>query len=127
VRNAALSIVDVEISGAAQAAVDFTGAPAAELIGSDIHENLGAALAIRSSASPRIVHNSFARNGLGEPATPPLVIEPGARPELRRNLFHGFDGDVLSELDPEWRQRVLHDNVFPGTQKPRPSSTGPRR
>ncbi|MGE5836220.1 MAG: protein phosphatase 2C domain-containing protein, partial [Acidobacteriota bacterium] len=68
VRGAALSIVNVEIIGAARAALDISGGNAV-VIGSDIRDNPGMALAVRSDASPRVTHNLFSRNGLSSAAT----------------------------------------------------------
>ena len=42
VRDAGISIVDVEIIGATRVAIDFSGGSAAGLVGSDIHDNPGA-------------------------------------------------------------------------------------
>src|SRR4029078_2835822 len=63
VADSALSIVDVEISGATTVAIDFSDRSTGMLVGSDIRDNPGAALAIRARASPRIVHSAFVRNG----------------------------------------------------------------
>jgi hypothetical protein len=62
VRNAEVSVADVEISGAANVGVDVEAAAQLDLLGSDIHDNPGAALVVRSGAAPRLTHNTFARN-----------------------------------------------------------------
>ncbi len=49
-------------------AIDLDQMAGGGVAGSDIHDNPGPALAIRSGASPRIAHNVFARNGLSERA-----------------------------------------------------------
>jgi hypothetical protein len=116
VQNAGLTIVDVEISGATKAAVDFSGGRDAALIGSDIHENPGAAIAVRSGSAPRIAQNSFGRNGLSE-ASPSLVVEPGASPQVHRNLFHGISVDAFGVLDDASRQALMRGNLFVGAVK----------
>ena len=66
VTDSALSIVDVEIAGATTVAIDFSAGSTGMLVGSDIRDNPGAALAIRARASPRIAHSAFTRNGTSE-------------------------------------------------------------
>src|SRR5262249_43422837 len=58
-----LSVVDVEITGAALCAVDLRDAARLARLASHIHDNPGAALAIRGGASPRVNQNIFSRNG----------------------------------------------------------------
>ena len=125
VQNAGLTIVDVEISGATKAAVDFSGARDAALIGSEIHENPGAAIAVRSGSAPRIAQNSFGRNGLSE-ASQSLVVEPGASPRIHRNLFHGISVDAFGVLDQASRQALMRGNLFLSAATPRslPRDTG---
>ena len=52
VAASAVSIVDVEVSGATSAGVSFTGPTSASLVGSEIHDNPGAALTILAGARP---------------------------------------------------------------------------
>ena len=87
-RNAALSVVDVEITGATKAALDLAGA-GASLVGGDIHDNPGLGLVIRTGASPRIVHSAFTRNGTPEGIGPSFVVEAGAWPTFSNNWFAG--------------------------------------
>ena len=79
VTDSALSIVDVEITGATTVAIDFSDRSTGMLVGSDIRDNPGAALAIRAGASPRIAHSAFVRNGTSEHAPASVIIEPGPR------------------------------------------------
>ena len=82
VRDSGISIMDVEITGATRVAIDISGRSVAGLVGSDIHDNPGAALAIRAGATPRISQNTFARNSMSERALMPLIIERGAAPTV---------------------------------------------
>ena len=115
VRNASLSIVDVEITGATRAAVDFADGDGAGLVASDIHDNPGAALAIGSGASPRIAHNTFLRNGSAASSHGSLIIERGAVPRFQRNVFHGVRVDALGGLDEAARLALTRDNWFLGS------------
>ena len=87
-RDAAVSVVDVEITGATQAALDLGGA-GASLVGGDIHDNPGLGLVVRAGASPRIAHSAFARNGTPEGIGPSFVVEAGAWPTFSNNWFAG--------------------------------------
>jgi len=127
IRDAVLSVVDVEITGALDIAIDIGAGPGAVLIGSDIHDNPGAALTIRSGASPRVVHNVFARNGKSERAVASLVIENGARPELTGNFFQGINPDALATLNAAARAALGRHNWFPGVHEPGPFAPAPSK
>lgn len=107
-RNAAVSVVDVEITGATHAALDFGGA-GASLVGGDVHDNPGLGLVVRAGASPRIAHSAFARNGTPEGIGRSFVVEEGAVPTFSNNWFAGVhqQGDVspAAHSDPHRRGR----------------------
>jgi hypothetical protein len=113
VRNSDLSIVDVEVSGATTIAIDVGGVSRPSVVASDIHDNPGAALAIRSGAEARIVHNVFMRNGLSTHAAETIVIEAGARPQFSGNVFHGANRNAPGSSSEPWRPAFLRDNWFP--------------
>jgi len=130
VSDSALSIVDVEITGATTVGIDFSDGSTGLLIGSDIRDNPGAALAVRAGASPRIAHNALVRNGTSEHAPASVVIEPGASPLFYSNVFHGMTSDTFAALGEQSLQAMKRDNWFVGLPAPRPSSpraSGPRR
>jgi serine/threonine protein phosphatase PrpC len=122
VTGASVSILDVEVTGALTVAIDLSQTTGGGLTGSDIHDNPGAALAIRSGASPRISHNVFARNGLSERAQASLVIESGAEPSIVANVFQGVAPKVFQSLTDAARLSVMRENWFPDG----PSSGAPR-
>jgi serine/threonine protein phosphatase PrpC len=131
VMDSALTIVDVEIVGATTVAVDFSHGSTGALMGSDIRDNPGAALAIRAGASPRIAHNAFVRNGMSEHAATALIIEPGGAPAFHGNVFQGMPPDAFVAMGAQALQAMKRDNWFVGlpTAGPRPSSrpaSGPR-
>jgi serine/threonine protein phosphatase PrpC len=119
VEGSGVSIVDVEISGASTAAVSFAREAAGVLMGSDIHDNPGAALAISTGARLRITHNVFNRNGLSQNTPAAFTVEQGAVPVLQQNVFLGVRPDVFG-TDPTTRLRLEHDNWFiaHGTSRP---------
>jgi serine/threonine protein phosphatase PrpC len=114
VRDAALSIVDCEVTGAVKAALDL-GGTAAVVIGSDIHDNTGPALAIRPGAMPRVIHNVFFRNGLSTPQAAAIDIERGARPHLAGNVFEGLA--PIRVADESLRKSLQEDNWFVGNRR----------
>ena len=106
-RDAAVSVVDVEITGATQAALDLGGA-GASLVGGDIHDNPGLGLVVRAGASPRIAHSAFTRNGTPEGIGPSFVVEEGAWPSFSNNWFAGAhaQADAASPLRPGSHRRA---------------------
>ena len=118
VRGAAVSIVNVEIVGAARAALDISGGNAV-VIGSDIRDNPGMALAVRSDASPHVTHNLFSRNGLSSAATAAVLIESGAQPTLVSNVFEDLASRIIA-TDERVRGPILRSNWFVGSRRPVP-------
>ncbi len=112
VRNSALAIVDVEITGATRVAIAFSDRSAAGMVGSSVHDNPGAALSIASGASPRIAHNAFGRNGTAAPGAAALLVEPDTRPQFVSNVFHGMTAYGFAGLDDTARATLTRDNWF---------------
>jgi hypothetical protein len=128
IKSAHVSIVDVEIAGALTVAIDLTQMTGGGVTGSDIHDNPGPALAIRSGASPRIAHNVFARNGLSERARAPLIIEKDAEPSIVGNVFQGVTPKVFLSLGDSARLSIMRENWFPDGPVPRTTTpASPRR
>jgi hypothetical protein len=111
VERAELSIVDVEITGAGQAAVEFSGG-GSSLVASDIRDNPGIAIAVRDGARPRISHNTLARNAMADGATAPLVVERGTLPEFVSNVFMTLNPGSFTTLDAEAFASLRQDNWF---------------
>jgi serine/threonine protein phosphatase PrpC len=129
VTASALSIVDVEIIGATTAGIDFSDGGSASLVGSEIHDNPGAAIVIRAGATPRITHNVFRRNGMSEQAPASFIIENGAGPLFRRNVFVGLSPDAFA-LGEAARALFKSENWFLPLREltpPRRSGSGPSR
>ena len=71
----------------------------ARLVGSEIHDNPGTALAIRAGAAPVITQNVFRRNGMSQRTSGTFIIEKGATPLFQRNVFLGVGPDVFTAFD----------------------------
>jgi hypothetical protein len=112
VAGSGLSIVDVDISGAATAAISFARDASATLVGSEIRDNPGAALTIAAGATPRITHSVFGRNGMSPRTPATFVIEKGAMPLFQRNVFLGIRPDVFATMEEAPRLALARDNWF---------------
>jgi hypothetical protein len=107
-----VSLVDVEVSGATTAAISFAGAMTPRLVGSEIHDNPGTALAVASGAAPVITQNVFRRNGMSQRISGTFTIEKGAAPLFERNIFIGVTPDVFTALDQLGRAKLKTENWF---------------
>jgi hypothetical protein len=112
VSGTGLSLVDIEVSGAAMTAISFARDAKATLVGSEIHDNPGTALAVAPGASPRIAHSTFGRNGTSQRTATAFAIEKGATPLFERNVFIGVRSDVFTTLDQTSRLSLTRDNWF---------------
>jgi hypothetical protein len=112
VAGSGLTLVDIEVTGAATAAITFARDSVATLVGSDIHGNPGAALDIGEGASPRILHSVFRGNGLSQHTPATFAIGRGAAPLFDGNVFVGVRPGAFSRLDEAARLRLHADNWF---------------
>jgi hypothetical protein len=123
VDDAAILLVDVEITGASRAGVEFGGPRTASLLGSRIHDNPGVAVMINRSAAPRIAHNTFHRNRTAIETDHPGA-EEGPSPSLHDNVFVGLGSDAVAAMERTTRLSLSGHNWFipppPPVRTPRP-------
>jgi hypothetical protein len=112
VKNSEVSITDVEVTGAANVAIDISDMSRATIVASEVHDNPGAALAIRSALPTRIAHNIFARNGKSERVQGSFIIDDNAEPRFSGNIFHGVGEDAFARLHEALRATLRRDNVL---------------
>jgi serine/threonine protein phosphatase PrpC len=112
VADSNVSIFDVEVSGATTAAISFAGAMTARLVGSEIHDNPGTALAVGAGAAPVITQNVFRRNGMSQRTSGTFTIEHGAAPLFQRNVFVGVGPEVFTAFDQLGRAKLKSENWF---------------
>ena len=112
VKNSEVSITDVEVTGAANVAIDIGDMSRASIVASEVHDNPGAALAIRSALPTRIAHNIFARNGKSERVRGSFIIDDNAEPRFSGNIFHGVGEDAFARLHEALRATLRRDNFF---------------
>ncbi|HEY9325576.1 MAG TPA: hypothetical protein VIS26_03310 [Candidatus Limnocylindria bacterium] len=126
IRGSQASLVDIEVTGAVHAAIVIDGTSFATILASDIHDNPGVALTIRS-ASPRIAHNVFMRNGTSERIHRSFIIDEGADPHFTGNIFEDLRRDALGDPSGGGPERFGDDNWFADLQDVRaPSAMVPR-
>ena len=111
VQDSSISIVDVAITGATLAAVEFAGEGASSLMASDLRDNSGSALVVRGGHAPYVSHNTFARNGRPDRTAPPVVIGKGA-PVFTSNSFVGMTPGSFVTLDSAAQAALVRDNSF---------------
>jgi serine/threonine protein phosphatase PrpC len=119
-RDASVRLVDLEVTGATAAALDLGVGDDVGLVGSDIHDNAGAAVVAGAGATPRFAHNRFASNGSAAGAVSPFVIDATARPVFIRNTFDGLVASLFPGVEVSTRQSLQADNWFANVQPQRP-------
>ncbi len=128
-RDAGVRLVDLDVSGAATAGLDLGAGDGLIVVASDIHDNPGNAIVLRTGSAARVANNVFSRNAAAERSTAAVVIEAGAMPVWMHNVFNGLAPSAITGLNDAARTAVGRDNWFvvstpPAT--PRPSSRGGR-
>jgi serine/threonine protein phosphatase PrpC len=124
VQQSDLVMIDLEIQGARGSAVIFGAGASGTLLASDLRDNPGIALDIRSGATPRILSNTFTRNATGR-STGTIIAEPGAKPLIEKNVFVGVTAQsVALALGPQG-QAVIANNWF--VPAPRATPRGGRQ
>jgi serine/threonine protein phosphatase PrpC len=128
VRNATVALIDLEVAGARNAAVEYIGSKGGSIVAGSFHDNPGAAIVVRRGASPRIAHNAFVRNATSERAPGMLVVETDAHPVIIANVFYNLRPDAVTVPSGEF-PTLARDNWFiPGAdvQPPRRDGRGRR-
>lgn len=110
-RASQASLVDIEITGAANAAIVVDGMSVATILASDVHDNPGAALTVRAAAA-RLAHNVFMRNGTSERVRRPFIIDEGANPVVTGNVFQDVSRETFRDLSDAARAMLSRDNWF---------------
>jgi hypothetical protein len=127
IKDAELSVSDVEVTGAAAVAIDVSPSGRVDVVGSDIRDNPGTALAIRAGATARIAHNVFFRNGTSGRVPALVMVEGTARPEFSANVFQGVTLQMFGELAEASRAALTRDNWFVEGPDSRPAAAAAPR
>jgi hypothetical protein len=125
IQDSELSVIDADISGAVNVAIDIAGISHVSVMASDVHDNPGAAFAVRSGASARITHNVFQRNGVSPYAPTPVILGENADLSFAANVFYGISPAAFHSLSEPVRAALTRDNWFLDAHVPR--SAAPTR
>jgi len=126
VMDSAVSIGDVEVTGATIAGVVFAEAGrSSSFVGGDIHDNAGTGLVVDAGAAPRIMNTVFSRNGTSEHSQAALRIHLGANPTFQKNTFVGMTSHEFDGLSEQARRVLLLDNFFLPHPNSTPAATSP--
>ena len=110
--GSSVSLSQLSISGATRAAIDVGRRSQAAVTASDILENAGAAVAVRSGGEAMLSHNVFSRNGAAGGGKP-FVVEGGSTAQFMANVLQGIGPDaVLTHDNPDARGALARDNWF---------------
>jgi hypothetical protein len=116
--NSLVRLVDLEVSGATVSALDVAAGGEIALIGSQIHDNPGSAVVVRTAATPRLTQNVFERNASSERAPAAFVIERDARPVWLRNVFQDIGPEAIAGTDEALRSSLVQGNWFLAVRPP---------
>jgi hypothetical protein len=121
-----VSLSQLSITGATGAAIDIGRRSQAAVTASDILENAGAAVAIRSGGEAMLSHNVFSKNGAGT-GNKPFVVEGGSTAQFVGNVFQGIGPEAVVALDnPDARAALARSNWFVDTRPARSSRPAAR-
>jgi serine/threonine protein phosphatase PrpC len=104
--GSSIDIVDVEISGASQAAVRFSEDARGALRAGFLHDNPGCGILIEGRSMPRVAGNRAVGNGTA------FRISPDAKPTLENNVLIGNDSEVMGALTREDQAALRAKNFF---------------
>jgi hypothetical protein len=110
-RDSELRIAEMKISGAARAAIEAGRASRVRVVASEIHDNPGAALAVRAGAAATITHNVFSRNGTAGASARALAIDESSDATFTSNVFVGSTASVFTGSG-DARAAFARDNFF---------------
>jgi serine/threonine protein phosphatase PrpC len=91
-----LSMSDVEVTGAAGVAIDIGRGSRVRLVGGDIRDNPGGAVAVRAGGEALISHSAFEQNATAAGNRKPLVIEAQGSAQFVANVFVGSTPAIFS-------------------------------
>lgn len=110
-RASPTALVDIEVTGAADAAVVVDGTSFAAVLPSDVHDHPGAALTIRS-ASARLARNVCMRNRTSERVRRSFIIDDGASLLFTGNVFPDVSRDRVDDSRDGARAVAARDHRF---------------
>ena len=121
VRNSAVTLDSLVITGATTAGVEILGEGAPVLRSNQIVNNPGAGVVVKDGAAPLLAHNLIAGNGkAGRAARPGLEILGAARPVLTGNAFVDNGAEPIWAVEPAPDPEMVGLNFFGSQEKGTP-------
>ena len=90
-----LSMSDVEITGAAGVAIDIGRDSRVRVVGGDIRDNPGAAVAVRARGQGTVSHTVFTRNATAGGSQRHLILDPKGDSQFDANVFVGSTSTIF--------------------------------
>ena len=121
-----LTLVSLEISGAADVAIEAGRGSRVRVVGADVRDNPGAAVAVRAGGTATISHSEFARNATAGGGLKALLVENDGAAQFSANVFVGSTANGLTGSN-EVRAALARDNWFvdnPAARTPRQGRRG---
>ncbi|HWQ53179.1 MAG TPA: protein phosphatase 2C domain-containing protein [Bryobacteraceae bacterium] len=112
VRNSAVRLEHLEISGATSAGIEILGDSAPALESNQVVNNPGSGIVVRDRATPRLEHNVIGANGKAPQPRPGLEIHNAAVPVLTGNVFIDNGAEPIWAPPPGIDAGVLARNFF---------------
>lgn len=109
--DADITLSDVEITGAADAAIDAGRGSRVHVVGADLRDNPGAAVVVRSGGTASISHSVFTRNATAGRGLRALDVENTGQVRFTANVFLGSTPNGLTG-SADLRGALTRDNWF---------------
>jgi serine/threonine protein phosphatase PrpC len=91
-----VSLSHVEVSGAADVAVEAGSGSRLRIVAADIRDNPGSAIAVRAGAAAAVSHSVFARNGMSRGVQKTVIVEDRGNAQFEANVFVGGTATALT-------------------------------
>lgn len=120
-----LSMTHMEITGAANRAIDVANGSTVRIVAADIHDNPGSALRVRSAGTAAVWHSVFTRNATAGNTVSTLLVEDRGDASFTANVFVGSTPSVLTS-SPEARAAFTRNNWFVAARPAGAAGPAPR-
>lgn len=118
--NGDVTLVRDEVSGSAQAGIEFRGNSRGAVVGSVVRNNAGTGILVADAATPLIEHNSILANGFSDPKRPGILVQGEAHPRVQYNIFGGNGAESIWTRESD--EALMLNNFFnsaPSDRRPK--------
>lgn len=123
IHDSDIDLARIEISGAHEAGVTFSGASTGSIVACSIHNNAGGGIVVKDKSAPAIENNAIVSNGLGNGARPaPNTLRPGLSLQTSEDLAVTGNSFALNGAEAIWMTEedgeIIDKNYFNVVGKP---------